>query len=145
MADLGLDDIVPKSSSFKLGSTGDKEYKLRPFTLADESWLNRKLKKGLGEIMGNLDQDPTELCKVIYHLMEIESKEEFLSSKETVITEEGTKEERVVTGLEKFMRVASGPKDKVELIMALNETIGVSRDQSKKAMEAGVEDSEVKK
>lgn len=121
---MRLEDIRPLRSSFKLAATQDREYFIRPFSLDDEIWMNKTF--GADGIKAIFDRGEwPKICQIAYH--QLEDKEPFLKQKITLVNEEGEKAEHEVGGVKLFHALVRGQNEKLNIIQALLEAIGISR------------------
>jgi hypothetical protein len=124
MQPIDLNDIVPEGASFSLRKTG-KIYRLRPINLSDEIWLQKNFGTGLDAVFREVKMK--EICRIAFHQMVEEDKEEFLARDVTVINEEGEKLSVRMGGAELLFVNISGHTEKLAVFEALLHTVGVSR------------------
>lgn len=119
---MKLEDIRPERASFKLKATG-KEYWIRPFNLQDELWLQKQYGEGLKKIFeeGRFH----DICRLAYR--QLESREDFIKQKVSVVNETGDKEEVELGGLDLFFAIVQGMEEKLAILQALLAAIGMSR------------------
>jgi len=118
-----LSELIPESAEFKLRITG-KIYHLRPVTLADESWMAKTFGKEVDKIV---DMSPVTLSRVVFRLMTEESKKDFLEKDVTFIDESGHEIHQKLGGSELLLHCISGVNEKIEVMQAFLQTLGISR------------------
>jgi hypothetical protein len=122
---MELRDVIPTTGEFTLRKTG-KTYRLRPFNLEDEAWLQETFKPE--ELHRILEEGiATEIAKIAFHQMEIEDQRSFRLQDVTVVDGDGVEHVRTLGGYALFFRFISGLDEKVAIYTALLRTIGVSR------------------
>jgi len=124
MKPIDLKDLTPMGATITLKSTG-KEYRLRPFTLADEKWLQETFGNDLEKIFREINM--VQIARIAFHQMEDDDRRDFVQRDVTFINEDG--EEKVVKrgGAELFFWMISGMEEKLQIFQALMHTIGISR------------------
>jgi hypothetical protein len=134
-----LEDLVPEGAEFKLKKT-EKTYRLKPFSLSDELWMNKVFGNDIEKIFREVRMK--EVCRIVFHQLEDEDKEDFLARDVTVINEQGEKLTQRLGGAELFSLFISGQTEKIKIFEALLQTIGISRpmlDEFKKDSESSTE------
>jgi biotin operon repressor len=126
---LKLEDIRPRPSKFKLEATG-KTYKLRPFNVEDEAWLKQEFGEKINDYFSEKNIDPVALTRIAYRLMIDRS--DFKKKTITEIDENGEEFKTSIGGYRLLMSMISGMKEKEEILLAINETIGLSREAVEK-------------
>jgi hypothetical protein len=129
---LNLEDLVREPSEFTLSKTG-KTYRLNPCSLADESWMQRTFGKDIEKIFKEMRM--LELSRLVYRLMDDESKESLAQQEVTVYDEEGVKTKQMMGGATLFQHCVVNTKEKMAIVEALLVTIGFSRPVQKELME----------
>ncbi len=129
---IELKDIVPRGATIKL-SMKNRTYRLRAVTLDDEIWMNETFGSTLEDIFKNLKMK--EVCKIVFHQMEEEDKQDFLAIDVEFINEKGEKLLKRMGGSDLLMIHILGYSEKIALYEALMETIGLSRPLQKKLSE----------
>lgn len=133
---MDLRELRPQESSFKLRAA-KRSFTLNPITLADEVWLDEQYgSEMIQEIF--LSTNIKEISRIVYRLLKVEDKQFFKTRPVTFIDEEGNEAEIQLGGVELLRYMVSGNDEKLELINALIENIGLSRpdaeeDSKKKA------------
>lgn len=124
MNEIKLEDIIPQGSSFTLKRT-EKTYYLKPVSLADELWISQTFGDQLQEIMSQVKMK--EICRIVFRLLEDDSKQEFRAKDVELINEEGESMTVRLGGAELLMCLVSGYGEKIQIIEALMDTLGASR------------------
>lgn len=128
---LKLEDLIPEGSEFKLRITG-KTYKLRPFSMQDELWIQKTFGDGIHDIFKKLKMQ--EICRITFH--QLEDKSEFTKREVKFVNEEGDSTVQTLGGVELLFSLISGTDEKIEIVNALLATIGLSRPVVQKLEEA---------
>jgi hypothetical protein len=121
---IKLEDIVPQGATFTLSRT-KKTYRLRPVSLADEIWLNKEFGAQIETIFREVRM--REICRIVFHQLEEESKADFAKQTVTIMNEEGDKVSETKGGAELLFCLIAGFAEKMEIFNALLQTIGISR------------------
>lgn len=137
---MDLKQVIPQNSSFTLQSTG-KTYSLRKVTLEDEGWMQENFGDKTQEIFEKMDMQ--QLSRLVFRLLSDEDRTEFAKRKVKFIDEEGNYIEREVGGVALFKGVLSGMNDKIEVVRALLETIGISRPMQDKLEKGEIKESDI--
>lgn len=137
---LKLEDIKPLPGKFKLEITG-KEYVLRPFNVEDEIWLRQTYGDKIAELFSETNLDTEALCRIAFH--QLADKSDFKKVEVTSINEEGEEVEAFVGGYKLLMTKIQGMQEKIDILLAINETLGISRPKIKEI--AGDADKKQKK
>lgn len=134
MEALSIEDLVPKKSSFVLSVEMEgvdelvkKTFRVRPFNAGDEAWLKREYGDKIKEIFNPESFDTEAVSRIAFRLIIEEDKPFFKKQKIIQMTEEGDMEEVTIGGYKMLMELIRGPQAKLDVIMALNETFGISR------------------
>ncbi len=117
---MDLSYIRPKEAVLKLGNPR-REYTLRLINLDDENWI----RENFGNKLQAALEDPNDLSRIIYRL--IKDKSDFKVRGETIIDEEGNEVVEKIGGYMYLKKMVCGMKDKIAMITAFNEVLGVSR------------------
>lgn len=136
-----LKEILPRGGKFKLKSTGNAEYELRPVSLDDYVWMEENF--GGFEIFSKIYKgiELSSLCKIIYHFMTVDSKKYFRAIECETIDDEGHEKKIIVTGPERFRQQIMHLKEDIKSIIdALMMTMDLSLPEASK-----VEIEEIKK
>ena len=120
---INLEDLTRVPSEFEL-SIG-KKFKLRPCSLADESWMQRTFGKELEAIFKEIRLD--EICRIAFHMMETDSKAELSPRERREVDENGVESIVKIGGVALFKTLIVDTKDKMAVLQSLLETIGISR------------------
>lgn len=128
---INLEDLTRTTSEFKLSS--GEVFKLRACTLADESWMQRTFGKDIESIFKDVKMD--ELSRIVFHMMDTESRSKFLSKEIEECDEEGNKSVVKIGGVALFRTHIIDTRDKMAVLESLLETIGISRPVQKELMD----------
>lgn len=120
---INLEDLTRTPSEFTLSN--GKKFTLRPCNLADESWMQRTFGKDLEMIFKEIKVE--EISRIVFHMMEPESKAEFSPVEIKEVDEDGITSITKIGGVALFRTLVVDTKDKMAILQALLETIGVSR------------------
>jgi len=124
MKPMTLADLTPEGASFSLEKTG-KTYNMRPFNLRDEKWLGEVFGAELSVILKEVRM--LQIARIVYHQLEEESKKDFAQQEITVINELGVETKDKIGGAELLFVSIVGWHEKMEMLKALMQTIGISR------------------
>lgn len=123
---VNLEDIRPKKSYFTLKLIPGKKFFLRPICLEDEIWLRQTYPGDkITEVFQDNNPDMKEICRIAWHLLI--NKGEFKKQEETFVSDEGEVLKHTVGGLTLLVRSVTCMEDKVSLMLAITETMGLSR------------------
>lgn len=126
---MNLLDMKPKESKLKLKSLKN-DLTLRPVSLADEAWLDEQYgSKEITKIFNEVNIK--EISKIVFRLLDNESKKIFKKQIVEMIDENGDSSEVELGGVELFRSMIIGWDEKVALLNALLENIGLSRPAEK--------------
>jgi hypothetical protein len=142
METIRLEDLIPEGAEITLKKTG-KTYRLKPISLSDELWLNKTFGAELDSIFRQIKMK--EVCRIVFHQLEDEDKEDFLARDVTIINEEGEKATHRIGGAELLFILISGYKEKLEIFEALLKTIGISRPVMEKLKQEETPETEKKR
>lgn len=122
---MNLMDLKPQESSFYLRAA-KREFVMNPITLADEVWLDEVYGQDkIQEIFANVNIK--EISRIVFRLIKPEDKVFFKTRTVYFITEDGEEVEKELGGVELLQTMISGNEEKLAIINALLENIGVSR------------------
>jgi hypothetical protein len=121
---IELKDIRPQSAKFKL-AYNETEYELRPFNLNDEAWLRTEFKDTLQQLFSQDKIDDDALCRIAYH--QIKDRSDFVEVEREMIDEAGRKMTYKIGGFALLKERVHGMNEKIEILLAINETLGISR------------------
>lgn len=122
---MNLKDLKPKESRFKL-KAAKREFTLNPITLADEVWLDEEFgQEKIEQIFTEINIK--EISRIVFRLIKPEDKVFFKSRPVKFITEDGEELEQDLGGVELLRTMISGNDEKIGIINALLENIGLSR------------------
>ncbi len=124
MKEVRLEDIIPKAATFTLART-KKTYHLRPVSLADEVWLKTEFGDDLQKIFSEINM--VAISRIVFRLLEDEDKAEFAQKTVTIMNEQGEKAEEKMGGASLLHALISGFAEKMAILQALLQTIGISR------------------
>lgn len=122
---ITLEELVPQASQFTLKKLPGVTFHLRPVSVDDELWLQREFGARLQMIFERVSI--REICRIVFHQLEEESKEHLAKRSVTIMNEEGEKVTQAVGGADLLRCLISGMPEKMEVVRALTETIGISR------------------
>lgn len=125
---MDLSQLKRKMGKFKLTSIEGhegKEFRLRPFNLSDEAWLQQTF----GDQITNIFEEVrmVEIGKIVWHQMLVEDKKFFKKRDIEFVDEEGYITSSEVGGLELLQQTITGWEDYASVVNALLDTIGMSR------------------
>jgi hypothetical protein len=121
---IKIEELVPEDATFTLKKTG-KTYRLRAITVSDEIWITRTFGERIESIFKEVKME--DVCKVIFHQLEKDDKEDFLAKDVDIINEEGERLKVKIGGAELLSALISGHSEKLHLFEALLTTMGLSR------------------
>lgn len=121
---IKLEDLRPKTGKFKLSATGN-DYILRPFSVLDEIWLRNEYGDSLPELFNENFIDGNALGKIAYH--QLEDKSDFKQAEVTDYDESGLEVVKKIGGYKRLVQLIHGMEEKIAILLAINETLGVSR------------------
>ena len=122
---MNLTELKPRPSKLKLAKH-NKEFILNPITLADEVWLDEEFGMvRIAEIFQNLEIAP--IARIVYRVIRTEDKQIFKKRKVSFVTEDGDSLTEEMGGLELFLNMITGMEDKLAMINALSDNLGLSR------------------
>lgn len=124
MQPISLNDIVPQEATFSLQATNET-YTIRPFSIDDELWLQRTFGNELERIFKEVRMEA--ICRIAFRQLVEEDKKKFATRTVKFTNEEGEEAEHQVGGYRLLLCFISGWGEKVEIITALTQAIGVSR------------------
>jgi hypothetical protein len=118
---ITLEDIVPQPAKFKI-SRMNKEYTLRPFSLADELWV----KSHFGEHASKMftDVDLEKICQLAFH--QFIEREDFKLQIVKFVDDNGHTVQTEIGGWKLLMTLIAGPTEVEGLIKAILQTQGLS-------------------
>lgn len=114
---MNLTDLIPETAKFSLSSTG-KEYEIRTPNLEDRVEMMRLVggsEQNVVEVFTQKKWD--QICKIVYRLMK--DKSDFIAKRETFISDEGIKQEAMVTGPILLLRAIQTQLEAVQMLGAL--------------------------
>jgi hypothetical protein len=141
---LEIKDIKPQKATFKL-EYNQKEYHLRPLSLNDRLWLEETFgQEKLNTIFTTIEMD--SICRIVFHLMENEDKEEFVAQDVTIINEDGEKKKVRLGGYKLLRGMLICGISEIELMMqALLKTIGIGEKVLDKLIPKDQKKNQIKK
>lgn len=132
---MKYEDIVPQAAPFKLRTLPEVALTLRPFDLDDEFWL----KENYADIQAVFEKvDMKAITQIVWHQLDTDSRKWFAQKEIEVVNDEGQSTVHKVGGLKAFRAYIQGNEDKITLMKALLQTLGISRPMLEK-MEAEAE------
>jgi hypothetical protein len=121
---VSLEELKPRTGSFELISTGNK-YTLRPFNIEDEVWLRQEFGDSLPKLFNENNIDGEALCRIAFN--QLTDKTDFKIKEIVDIDEEGIEVKKFIGGYKLLLKLVQGMTEKVKMLLAINETLGVSR------------------
>lgn len=123
---MDLASMRPKEARFKLTTFEDKEFVMNPITMDDEAWLGETYgTEGVQQIFDELRMH--EIARIVFRLLNVESKKVFKKQVVEFVTEDGEVTEVELGGVDLLRSSCVGWEDKLALVKALSENIGFSR------------------
>lgn len=123
---MDLSKLIPKETKFTLRQVPDAEFKMRPINLRDEIWLKDTYgEDGIKEVFENVNIQ--EICRIIFRLLDEESKKFFQKQDVNIIDENGEQITETLGGVQLLYSLISGWDEKIKLLNKLLENIGISR------------------
>jgi hypothetical protein len=121
-----LEQLIPKQVEFKL-QMDDKEVMLRigPFTARHEIWLKDTFGANLEKVFSELDG--ANMARIAFHAMHPEDRVHFGKRVCETVDENGDKVTESIGGFQLLAQYIQGPSEKLRLLEALTESLGVSR------------------
>lgn len=116
-----LEDVV-SDIKFKLKGV---EYKLRPISLLDETFITREFGDRLPELFNENNIDLEALCRIVYN--QLEDKTPFAATSVEFTDENGETSLVMFGGWEKMAQKVTRPMEKIDMLLAFNELMGFSR------------------
>lgn len=128
---MNLSELKPKQSKFFLRSV-NRDFDVNPISLLDEEWLCEQFTpEEIYDVFNNIDMHG--ICRIAFRLMTDESKRFFKTKQVTFATEDGEELTEDIGGVELFKAMVSGGDEKEAILLALNDTFGLSRPEVKAA------------
>ncbi len=124
MKPIKFEDLCPEPGEFTLKATG-KTYRIRPVTLEDESWMQKRFDDRISEIFEKVNIG--EIAVIVFRLLDNEARRDFVAQEVEEVQEDGSVKRVSAGGVDLLRRCISGPKEKLEVFGALMQTIGLSR------------------
>lgn len=124
MTTIQLEDLIPQEARFTLASTG-KTYRVKPFSLQDDMWLNRTYGADLEKILR--DMRWVEIARIVFHQLHDEDRAEFAKQTVTIVNEQGERINETIGGVDLMFRMIHGYADKKAMYDALLEALGLSK------------------
>lgn len=119
---MKLSELLPQGTSFHLSQLGE-DLTLRPITLADEIWLNETFgETGVSEMFSTLNF--IEISRVVYRLLDNESKAKLKKKKIVLFNEDGDESEHEIGGLKLLQLSISGIAEKEAIVGGLLKCLG---------------------
>lgn len=119
---MKLSEILPSKTNFKVAALDD-ELNLSPITLADEIWMSEVYgENGIKEIFERVNF--AEICRVVYRLLDNESKSKLKKQKVIIYNEEGEESEVEIGGVKLLYALISGWDEKNHIMGALLKCLG---------------------
>lgn len=142
---LKLEDLSPRKSYFVLKLCPGKKFYLRLINLEDEIWIKQTYPgERISEIFSETNPDYKEVCRIAWRLLI--NKTEFKKQKVKVVSDSGETQEIVMGGFPLLLKAISCMEDKISIMLAITETMGVSRKafyELKKIIEGGADKKKI--
>lgn len=127
---MNLNDLKPRQAKLKVSGV-KRQMTLNPITLADEAWLSQNFSpEEIERIFNTLEV--SGLARIVFRLLDIDSKKIFAKQDVTFVTEDGDTLEGQLGGYELLMYRCVGIDDKMAIVNALLEIMGISRPEINK-------------
>lgn len=124
MRPIKMSEIVPSPSEFTLRSTG-KTYKLRPFGLEDEQWLDETFGGELEKVFR--EYRIRDILRIAYHQLCDEDKKEFKAREVRLQDEDGEERTERMGGVRLLFARVTGEDEQYAILQALLKARGVSQ------------------
>jgi len=123
---IKLDQLIPRQVEFKLDIDGT-EHTLRigPFTARHEIWLKETFGQNIEKVFNDLDG--ANLARIAFHVMHPDDRVNFAKRVSETVDENGDKFTESIGGYQLLAEYIKGPAEKLRLLSALTESLGVSR------------------
>src|SRR5687768_5634961 len=130
------EDFRPESATFKLAATGDKEYTLNLFSVADRIWVKETLGIPMEEVFGLAQTDYAgmlnHLCRIAFRLLK--DKSDFKMQTVTIVDENGHDAKEELGGWKLSRKLVCGPSEEALLVKSISKTLyGSQIPQEKKS------------
>lgn len=133
---MTLEEFEPETGKFTL-AINQKTYPLRKFALSDEIWLKKKYGNDadIREIIKNSIKDFTKVAEIAYHQIKEQQKVDFLKQNVKFVDDEGNSKTVEIGGAALLFQMIAGELEKREILYAVVQTFGVSRNALENAEE----------
>jgi hypothetical protein len=123
---MRLDQIIPVQVTYKIMIDGvERELRIGPFTSRHEIWLKQTFGDGIEKIFKEIDGP--SLARIAFHVMHPDDRVHFTKKVYETIDEEGNSLTETIGGYQLLASCVKGPAEKLRLLEALTQSIGVSR------------------
>lgn len=125
MEKFDLNYISPQPATFTLAAIPDREFHLRPVSLADQAWMRDKFGDRLQSIFKFAQFD--ELVRIVFHQLIPEDQAFFQKKSVKFVSEDGETCEMFLGGVKLLQSLVFGPTEAMKVVESLTTAIGVSR------------------
>lgn len=139
---MKLEDLKPKPSKFYLSKT-QKEYKLRPWTLQDQIWMNQEYGDKIKDIFSEENVDIVAISRMAYRLLT--DKSDFKATEVKDIDEDGNEVTYNVGGYKLLINSVNDLEEQLALLSAVVECIGLSMPEVEELKKADIDTATEKK
>jgi hypothetical protein len=136
---IKLEQLIPKKVEFKLNVNGEERtLRIGPITARHEIWLKETFGNKIEKVFNDLDGP--NLARIAFHVMDPEDRVYFAKKTVKTVDENGDEITESIGGFQLLAQHIKGPAEKLRLLEALTESLGVSR-----ALVEELEEAEKKK
>ena len=127
MSGIKLDQLIPKKVELEMTiPSGENAFvHIGPFTLEHEIWLKETFGDKVQQVFKDMEID--SLARIAFRVMDPADRMHFPKQTVETIDEEGNAVTESIGGYRLFARCFSGTTQKIKLLEALTESLGVSR------------------
>ena len=127
MSGIKLDQLIPKKVELEMTiPSGENAFvHIGPFTLEHEIWLKDVFGDKIQQVFKDMEID--SLAKIAFRVMDPADRMHFPKQTVETLDEEGNAVSESIGGYRLFARCFSGTTQKIKLLEALTESLGVSR------------------
>lgn len=120
---LALKDVIPTKPIFRLAKKPGKEFAIRAPNMADTVFFAEhyeSLQKMQAVIQ---ERNWSEICRIVYYLMDNDTRAEFPAIDEEIVNIDGFKERKVTLGWQVLLAHLTGIEEAVNMLAALSRAI----------------------